>query len=90
MLLSDVERTAGDQGDNAVMTGFGLDMGLGGWLWMGVGIVLVVVIVWALVSAVSTRDRPAVEDAAQILNARFARGEITQQEYEQARHLLGI
>ena len=73
-----------------MMTGFGWDMGLGGWLWMVIGIVLVVVIVWALVSAVSTRDRPAVEDAAQILKARFARGEISESEYQQARRLLGI
>lgn len=73
-----------------MMTGFGWDMGLGGWLWLVMGIVLVVVIVWALVSAVSTRDRPAVEDAAQILKARFARGEISESEYEQARRLLGI
>jgi uncharacterized membrane protein len=73
-----------------MMTGFNWDMGLGGWLWMVVGLVLMVVIVWALVSAVSSRDRPAVEDAAQILKARFARGEITEQEYEQARRLLGI
>ena len=73
-----------------MMTGFGWDMGLGGWLWMVVGIVLVVVIVWALVSAVSTRDRPAVEDAAQILKVRFARGEISESEYEQARRLLGL
>jgi putative membrane protein len=73
-----------------MMSGFGWDMGLGGWLWMVVAIVLVVVIVWALVSAVSTRDRPAVEDAAQILKARFARGEINEQEYDQARRLLGI
>jgi len=73
-----------------MMTGFGGDMGLGGWLWMVVGIVLVVVIVWALAAAVSTKDRPAVEDAARILKARFARGEITEQEYEQARRLLGI
>ncbi|MHB8399511.1 MAG: SHOCT domain-containing protein [Candidatus Limnocylindrales bacterium] len=73
-----------------MMTGFGGDMGLGGWLWMAIGIVLVVVIVWALLAAVSTRDRPAVEDAARILKARFARGEISEQEYEQARRLLGI
>ncbi len=73
-----------------MMTGFGWYMGLGGWLWVVVGIVLVVVIVWALVSAVSTRDHPAVEDAAQILKARFARGEISEQEYEHARRLLGI
>jgi putative membrane protein len=73
-----------------MMTGFGWDMGLTGWLWMVVLIVLVVVIAWALVSAVSTKDRPAFQDAAQILKARFARGEISQQEYEQARRLLGI
>lgn len=73
-----------------MMNGFGADMGLGGWLWPVVGIVLVIVIAWALVSAFSTRDRPAAEDAAQILKARFARGEINQQEYEQARRLLGI
>ncbi len=73
-----------------MMNGFGGDMGLGGWLWMVVAIVLVVVIVWALVSTVSTRDRPAAEDSAQILKARFARGEINEQEYEQARRLLGI
>lgn len=72
------------------MTGIGWDMGLGGWLWMVVAIVLVVVIIWAFVSAVSTRDRPAAEDAAQILKARFARGEINEAEYEQARRLLDI
>ena len=73
-----------------MMTGFGWDMGLGGWLWMVVGIVLIVVIVWALASAVSTRGRPAAEDAVQILKARFARGEISEAEYEQARRLIGI
>lgn len=73
-----------------MMNGLGWDMALGGWLWMIAGLVLVVVLVWALVSAVSTRDRPAVEDAAQILKARFARGEISEPEYEQARRRLGI
>ncbi len=72
------------------MTGFELGMGLGGWLWMILGVVLVVIVVWALVTAVAGRDRPAAEDAAQILKVRFARGEITQAEYEQARRLLGI
>lgn len=73
-----------------MMTGFELGMGLGGWLWMVLGVVLVVVVVWAFVAAVAGRDRPAAEDAGQILRARFARGEITQAEYEQARRLLGI
>ena len=73
-----------------MMTGFELGMGAGGWIWMALGIVLVVVLVWALVAAIAGRDRPAADDAAQILKARFARGEITQVEYEQARRLLGI
>ncbi len=69
----------------------GLDlMGLGGWLWMVLAIVLVVVVAWALVAAVAGRDRAGVEDPAGILKARFARGEITPEEYEQARRLLGI
>jgi uncharacterized membrane protein len=73
-----------------MMTGIEWGMGLGGWLWMVLGIVLVVVVVWVLVSAVAGRERTSTHDAAQILKARFARGEITQTEYEQARRLLGI
>jgi len=73
-----------------MMTGFEWGMGLGGWLWMVLGIVLIVVVVWVLVTALAGRDRTAADDAAQILKARFARGEITQAEYEQARRLLGI
>lgn len=72
------------------MTGFEWGMGLGGWLWMILGVVLAVVVVWALVAAVAGRDRPPAETAGQILKARFARGEISQPEYEQARRLLGI
>jgi putative membrane protein len=73
-----------------MMTGFEWGMGLGGWLWMVIGVVLIVVVVWALVAAILGRDRPAADDAARILKARFARGEINQAEYEQARRLLGI
>jgi len=73
-----------------MMTGIEWGMGLGGWLWMVLGIVLIVVVVWVLVTALAGRDRTAADDAAQILKTRFARGEITQAEYEQARRLLGI
>ena len=73
-----------------MMTGIESGMGLGGWLWMVLGIVLIVVVVWVLVSAVAGRERTSTEDASQILKARFARGEITQAEYEQARRLFGI
>ena len=52
--------------------------------------VLVIVLIWALVYAVNGRDRPVSEDAATILRARFARGEISQAEYEQAKKALGL
>ncbi len=73
-----------------MMTGAGWAMGLGGWIWMILGIVLVVALIWLLVAALPGRERSTTEDAAQILRARFARGEISEQEYEQARRLLGI
>lgn len=73
-----------------MMSGIEWGMGLGGWLWMLLGIALLVVVAWVLVSAVAGRERTSTDDAAGILKARFARGEITQAEYEQARRLLGI
>ena len=73
-----------------MMTGIEFGMGLGGSLWMVLGIVLIVLVAWVLVSAVAGRERTSTDDAGQILKARFARGEITQTEYEQARRLLGI
>lgn len=73
-----------------MMTGFEWGMGLGGWLWMAVAVVLLVALVWAVVTAIPGRNRGPVDAAAQILRARFARGEISQEEYEQARRLLGI
>lgn len=73
-----------------MMTGIELGMGLGGSLWMVLGIVLIVLVGWVLVAAVTGREHRPTDDAAQILKARFARGEITQAEYEQARRLLGI
>ena len=73
-----------------MMTGFGWDMGLWGGVWMILGVVLLVVIVWAVAAALPGRERRSSDDAAEILKARFARGEISEQEFEQARGLLGI
>ena len=70
-----------------MMTGFEWGMGLGGWLWMIPGIVLLILLVWAVVAAIPRPDRRTTDDATQVLKARFARGEITQAEYEQARRL---
>lgn len=72
------------------MIGIEWGTGLGGWLWMILAAILVVAVVWVLVMAVTGRDRSPADDAAQILEARLACGEISQAEYEQARRLLGI
>jgi putative membrane protein len=77
-----------------MMTGAGWAMGLGGWLWMvlaiGVAIATVVAFVWLVTATLPGRQRSTMEDAVQILKERFARGEISEQEYEQARRLLEI
>jgi len=73
-----------------MMVGLDWGMGVGGWLLMALGVVLVVAVAWAFASATPSRDRSTAEDAAQILKARFARGEITESEYQQARRLIGI
>ncbi len=67
-----------------MMDGWG--MTLGGWVWMGVWIVALLVMVWLIVGG--TRDRGPREDALEILRARFARGEISREEFEQARDIL--
>ncbi len=67
-----------------MMTGWG-DITLGAWLWMGIWILALLAMVWLLVRNSDTRRG---DDAERILRARFARGEITQAEFEQARRLL--
>ena len=76
--------------------GTGLGMGIGGWLGM-LGFVLliigaVVLVAW-LVGRVAptsqgTSPRPPGQDAVEILQARFARGEITRDEYLAAKQTL--
>jgi len=67
-------------------------MDLGGGLWMvlavAAGVAVVVALAWLAVSAIPSRRSSTTEDAADILKARFARGEISYQEYEQARRLV--
>ena len=72
------------------MTGIGWDMGLGGWLWMILWVILLIAVIWAVMAMIPGRGRPTADDPAQILKTRFARGEISQEQYEQARRLLGI
>ena len=81
-----------------MMFGYGWDGGLGGWVMMLGGLVLLVAIVLLVVWGVSTASRPgqgaASHDAAPdralaILRERFARGELSEAKYEQARRTLG-
>ncbi len=74
------------------------DMGSGGWLWMGGGLVLligiVVLVVWAILGYNRAADRrtdtSARPEPLDILRERFARGEITEAEFEQAKRTLGF
>ncbi len=56
--------------------------GLDGWLWMAIWIGALALMVWLV-----TRSAPA-EDPMTILRARFARGEISREEFEQRRAVL--
>ena len=62
-----------------------MSWGFGGWIWMAVWIAALLVMVWLVVRS---PGGPAVDDAMEILRARFARGEISKDEFEQARAVL--
>lgn len=61
-------------------------MGPWGWIWMLVWVVALVFMVWLIVRSPS--EQSAAEDAMAILRARFARGEISQEEFERAKFVL--
>ncbi len=68
-----------------MMTGWG-EMTVGAWLWMGVWVVALLGMVWLLVRG-GAEHRPA-DDPDAILRARYARGEISEAELEQALRVL--
>lgn len=57
-----------------------------GWIWMVIWIAALLFAVWLIVRV--PINRPTNEEAMGILRARFARGEISQDEYERARDAL--
>ena len=57
-----------------------------GWIWMLIWIAALLFMVWLIVRSPSKHS--TAEDAMAILRARFARGEISQAEFEQARRAL--
>ncbi len=61
-------------------------MGSAGWIWMVIWIAALLVMVWLIVRP--TDGDQSTDDALSILRARFARGEISETEFERARTLL--
>jgi putative membrane protein len=75
------------------MMGYGWGMGPAGWIFMGLFWVLVIgLIVWAVVALLpnvrSTGSRTSHETALEILDRRFAMGEIDAEQYRRAREEL--
>ncbi|MHB8509240.1 MAG: SHOCT domain-containing protein [Candidatus Dormibacteria bacterium] len=74
------------------MMGYG---GVFGWIWMIGGLLVmigvVVLIVWAISAMSHTpgNREPERQRPLDILRERYARGEITQQEFEQAKKTMG-
>lgn len=62
-------------------------MTLGSWIWMAIWVVALIAMVWLLVSGGRGRER--VDDPLDILRARYARGEIGDEEFRHARDVLG-
>lgn len=62
-----------------MMTGW--TMGTEAWIWMGAWALVMILVVWLLVRE---PHRETHDDPDAILRARFARGEITEDEYRRA------
>ena len=84
MLVSCPVQPTGSHEETLVMIGW--TMGLEGWLWMGVWIFALAVLVWFLVR--EPHHRNGRDEALDTLRARFARGEMSRDEFEAARRLL--
>lgn len=63
----------------------GWTMGLEGWLWMAVWVFVLFALVWLLVREPRRSSR---DEALDSLRTRLARGELSPEEFEQARRLL--
>ena len=67
------------------MQGIGHGMGIGmGWGWI-IGLILLVLVIWLVVRATSQPSSSATqpeETALDVLKKRYARGEISKEEFE--------
>lgn len=71
---------------------WGYNPGWGGWLMMSVGMVVMLVLlgilVWTLIRWLNSRATPPGSSALEILQQRYARGEIDDATYERMREHL--
>jgi putative membrane protein len=67
-------------------------MGAWGWLWMLAGLLfwvgVVVLVVWGAAALFGRRGDAAEPDALELLRRRYARGEISEAEFERARRTI--
>ena len=81
-----------------MMWGYGTDLGVAGWLGMiGMAVLMIgviVLIVWLVsrtgvpATAQGPAASPMAQDPFELLRTRFARGEITEDEYRAAKKVL--
>ena len=60
-------------------------MTLGSWIWMLVWVAALLLMVWLIVAGGRTERR---EDPLELLRSRYARGEITEDEFRRMRTIL--
>lgn len=77
-----------------MMWWYGQDGGALGWvgmaIFMGLLVALIVVVVWSVVRVTGQSQGPRSDASLDILRERFARGEISQAEFEDAKRVLGL
>ena len=75
-----------------MMGWYGVGMGLSGWLFMGLFWAgLLVLVLWLVVRLLPSRERPTAggqDSPEEILDRRFARGQIDEQTYSAQRAVL--
>jgi putative membrane protein len=68
--------------------GWGFGMGLGMWIFWILLVVVIVVLIRVLSGAGNGPAAPSQESPIEILRARYARGEIDEEEFRRRRHEL--
>jgi putative membrane protein len=67
-----------------MMNGINHSLGMG-WIWI-IGLIVLVIVIWVIVrtlSQKSNRNQPDNKTPLDILKERYARGEISKQEFEE-------